>query len=60
MTLKISFVEGLKISWKRELENGDPVRIVRLALFTLYYGTIHLVFFAFPNAMIKIGKRLMK
>lgn len=56
---KMTFAEGLRISWHRELQSGDPVRIVRLAFFSLYFGTIHLVFFSFPNALIRIGKRLM-
>ena len=56
----MTFAEGLRLSWKRELEIGDPKRITRLVFATVYYGAIHFLFFVLPNAWIAIGKRLMK
>ena len=42
---KMTFAEGLKLSWKRELEIGDPRRIIRLAFATVWYGVIYVLFY---------------
>lgn len=57
---KMTFTQGLKISWQRELEIGDPLRILRLAFFTVRYGWIHVLCYVIPNALIALGKRLEK
>lgn len=54
----MTFAQGLKISWQRELEIGDPWRILRLAFFTVHYSWIHVLCYVIPNALIALGKRL--
>lgn len=35
MNKKISFLEGVVISWRKELQIGNPLRIARLAFFAI-------------------------
>ena len=41
---KLTFREGVIISWKREIKIGNPRRILELAFFTLVYGAVHYLF----------------
>lgn len=45
MAKKISFVEGVVISWRKEWQIGDPLRIARLAFFTVWYGLAYMWIF---------------
>ena len=60
MKKQMTFGEGIKLSWKQELEIKDPERILRLAWFTVYFGAIHLLFFALPNQLVRLAKALNK
>lgn len=55
---KMTFAEGLKLSWQREWQIGDPWRIARLAFSTVYYGAIHVFLFVLPSKMIELGRWL--
>ncbi len=49
MKKKMTFAEGVKISWKRELEIGNPLRIIRLAFGMVYYGFVYFFFVYVPR-----------
>lgn len=53
----MTFLEGVKVSWKRELEIGDPQRILQLARGTVIYTFAHVLFVVIPNALLAAGKR---
>jgi hypothetical protein len=57
MAEKMAYWEGLRVSWKRELQIGDPVRILIMTLATVKYTYAHIMFSVIPNALIAAGKR---
>ncbi len=56
----MKFTEGLKISWQREWETGNPWRILQLAVGTVYYGALHLVFVLIPQLLQSWAEVLVK
>ena len=52
MNKKILFLEGVVISWRKELQIGNPLRIARLAFFTVWYGIEYFVIVAWRNVYI--------
>ena len=48
---KMTFWEGVKVSWARELQIGNPLRIIRLAFGTVWYSLIYFLFVMVPRAL---------
>lgn len=51
MSNQLSFWEGVRAGWAKEWKIGNPLRIIRLAFFTVWYSLIYFLFVIVPRAL---------
>jgi len=53
----MTFAEGVKVSWKKELKTRDLGRLLQLAYGTVRYTYAHIFFVVIPTALLAAGSR---
>jgi len=48
---KMTFSEGVKLSWQREMQIGDPWRLLRLAFWTVWLSIYRVPVVLIPRAV---------
>ncbi len=54
----LKFQQAVRLSWERELQIGDPWRIIQLAFGTVYMSVYYFLFVVLVREWVALGKRL--